>query len=81
MMVPLLEDIFHLKVHREKRQMPVYKLSVASGGLEAEARRLRFMGGANSPAHLRAWRNICAALRKAYRVSHRAGNRGGSCRR
>lgn len=34
MMVPLLEDRFHLKVHREKRQMPVYKLSVASGGLK-----------------------------------------------
>jgi len=34
MMVPLLEDRFHLKWHREKRQMPVYKLSVASGGLK-----------------------------------------------
>jgi uncharacterized protein (TIGR03435 family) len=34
LMVPLLEDRFHLKVHREKRQMPVYKLSVASGGLK-----------------------------------------------
>jgi uncharacterized protein (TIGR03435 family) len=34
MMASLLEDRFHLKVHREKRQMPVYKLSVASGGLK-----------------------------------------------
>ena len=34
MMVPLLEDRFHLKVHREKRPLPVYKLSVASGGLK-----------------------------------------------
>ena len=34
MMAPLLEDRFHLKVHREKRQVPVYKLSVASGGLK-----------------------------------------------
>jgi len=34
MMATLLEDRFHLKVHREKRQMPVYKLSVASGGLK-----------------------------------------------
>ena len=34
MMVPLLEDRFHLKTHREKRQLPVYKLSVASGGLK-----------------------------------------------
>jgi uncharacterized protein (TIGR03435 family) len=34
MMATLLEDRFHLKAHREKRQMPVYKLSVASGGLK-----------------------------------------------
>ena len=34
LMVPLLEDRFHLKVHREMRQMPVYKLSVANGGLK-----------------------------------------------
>jgi uncharacterized protein (TIGR03435 family) len=34
MMVPLLEDRFHLKVHHEKRQLPVYKLSLASGGLK-----------------------------------------------
>ncbi len=34
MMETLLEDRFHLKAHREKRQMPVYKLSVASGGLK-----------------------------------------------
>jgi len=34
MMVPLLEERFHLKVHREKRQVLVYKLSAASGGLK-----------------------------------------------
>ncbi len=34
MMETLLEDRFHLKAHRETRQMPVYKLSVASGGLK-----------------------------------------------
>ena len=34
MMATLLEDRFHLKTHRETRQMPVYKLSVASGGLK-----------------------------------------------
>ncbi len=34
MMVPLLEERFHLKVHREKQQLPVYKLSLASAGLK-----------------------------------------------
>ncbi len=34
MVATLLEDRFHLKVHRERRQMPVCKLSVASGGLK-----------------------------------------------
>jgi uncharacterized protein (TIGR03435 family) len=34
MMETLLENRFHLKAHREKRQAPVYKLSVASGGLK-----------------------------------------------
>jgi uncharacterized protein (TIGR03435 family) len=34
MMATLLEDRFHLKAHREKRQMPVYKLSVAKGGVK-----------------------------------------------
>jgi len=34
MMATLLEDRFHLKSHRENRQMPVYKLSVANGGLK-----------------------------------------------
>lgn len=38
MMATLLEDRFHLKAHREKRQMPVYKLSVASGGLKLRER-------------------------------------------
>lgn len=30
----LLEDRFQLKVHREKRELPVYKLLVAKGGLK-----------------------------------------------
>ncbi len=34
MMATLLEDRFHLRYHREKRQMQVYKLSVANGGLK-----------------------------------------------
>jgi uncharacterized protein (TIGR03435 family) len=32
MLQTLLEDRFHLKVHRETREIPVYELSVASGG-------------------------------------------------
>jgi uncharacterized protein (TIGR03435 family) len=34
MMATLLEDRFHLKTHREMRQMQVYKLSAASEGLK-----------------------------------------------
>ncbi|HVW09135.1 MAG TPA: TIGR03435 family protein [Bryobacteraceae bacterium] len=38
MMETLLENRFHLKTHREKRQMPVYKLSLANGGLKVRER-------------------------------------------
>jgi uncharacterized protein (TIGR03435 family) len=34
MMQALLEDRFELKVHREKKDLPVYALTVASGGLK-----------------------------------------------
>ena len=34
MLVPVLEDRFKLKYHREKRQMPVYLFSVESNGLK-----------------------------------------------
>ena len=34
MMQILLEDRFKLKIHREKREMPVYVLTVAKGGLK-----------------------------------------------
>jgi uncharacterized protein (TIGR03435 family) len=32
MMQALLEDRFHLKIHRETREVPVYELTVAKGG-------------------------------------------------
>ncbi len=34
MLQPLLEDRFQLKVHREKRDLPVYALTVARGGVK-----------------------------------------------
>jgi uncharacterized protein (TIGR03435 family) len=34
MLQALLEDRFHLKVHRETREIPVYELTVARGGLK-----------------------------------------------
>lgn len=37
MMQVLLEDRFKLKVHREKRETPVYLLTVARGGLKIKA--------------------------------------------
>ena len=37
MMQSLLEDRFHLKIHRETREVPVYVLSVAKGGLKLPA--------------------------------------------
>lgn len=36
LLVPVFEDRFQLKVHRENRQMPVYRLSVATSGKLAE---------------------------------------------
>ena len=36
MMRTLLEDRFHLKVHRETRQVPVFAMSVAKGGLKLQ---------------------------------------------
>ncbi len=35
MLQALLEDRFHLKIHRETREIPVYALTVAKGGLKA----------------------------------------------
>jgi uncharacterized protein (TIGR03435 family) len=37
MLQALLEDRFHLQVHRETRQLPVYELSVAKGGVKMKA--------------------------------------------
>ena len=34
MLAALLEDRFRLKVHRETKQLPVYTLAVAKGGLK-----------------------------------------------
>lgn len=36
MMLPVLEERFQLQVHREKKEMPVYKLSVAKSGKLAD---------------------------------------------
>jgi len=38
MLQPLLEDRFKLKVHREMRELPVYVLTVAKGGLKMKPR-------------------------------------------
>jgi uncharacterized protein (TIGR03435 family) len=37
MLQALLEDRFHLKVHRETREIPVYELTLARGGLKLKA--------------------------------------------
>ena len=37
MLQTLLEDRFHLKVHRETREIPVYELTVARAGLKLKA--------------------------------------------
>jgi uncharacterized protein (TIGR03435 family) len=37
MLQPLLEERFHLKWHREKRQLPVYFLTAAKGGVKLTA--------------------------------------------
>ena len=37
MLQALLEDRFHLKVHRETREIPVYELALARGGLKLKA--------------------------------------------
>lgn len=37
MMLPLLEDRFHLKYHHETRELPMYALVVAKGGLKMKA--------------------------------------------
>jgi uncharacterized protein (TIGR03435 family) len=37
MLQAILEDRFHLKVHRETREIPVYALTVAKGGLKLKA--------------------------------------------
>ncbi len=37
MMQSLLEDRFHLKIHRETREVPVYVLTVAKGGVRLPA--------------------------------------------
>lgn len=37
MMLPMLEDRFHLKYHHETRELPMYELVVAKGGLKMKA--------------------------------------------
>lgn len=37
MLVPLLEDRFHLRFHHETRDLPVYELLVAKGGVKMQA--------------------------------------------
>jgi len=39
MMQRVLEDRFHLKIHREAREVPVYLMTVAKGGLKLEVTR------------------------------------------
>ena len=55
----LLSDRFHMKVHKEKRDMPVYDLVIAKGGpklkaatAEESAKEARLMGG---EARLKPW--------------------------
>jgi uncharacterized protein (TIGR03435 family) len=53
MMQSLLEERFKLKVHRETRQIPVYALTVAKGGLKLPAaKRACFTPGAGRPPDL-----------------------------
>jgi uncharacterized protein (TIGR03435 family) len=40
MMQRLLEDRFHLKIHRETREGPVYFLTVARGGPKSDTPRV-----------------------------------------
>lgn len=44
MMQSLLEDRFHLKLHREIRSGPAYELTVAKGGLPAKGQRWQLHG-------------------------------------
>jgi len=45
MLQALLEDRFRLKIHRETREVPVYELTVAKGGLKVP----RFAAGSCTP--------------------------------
>jgi len=45
MLKALLEERFKLKIHRETKEVPVYELTVARGGLKA----LRFIAGNCTP--------------------------------
>jgi uncharacterized protein (TIGR03435 family) len=48
MLQPLLADRFHLQVHRQTKELPVYELSVAKGGSKLKEGRC---GGTPSPAN------------------------------
>lgn len=57
---PLLEERFHLKVHRETRQLPEYRLVIAKGGVKLTEvkdgeKRDHPPGIRNQPSHLTGW--------------------------
>jgi uncharacterized protein (TIGR03435 family) len=70
MLKALLEDRFKLKVHRETREVPVYDLTVAKGGLKAP----RFTAGSCVPFDWNTLYQIsCRARRKSTVLTGKRG--------